>query len=66
MPYLGTFRPKFEKIIAIFEIKNFVFVKILSFLLNKKKLNLGPKLPYLGIVGLEFEKSLLYLKSAPS
>ena len=36
-----------------------------SFMLNEKKLNLGPKLPYLGIFGLEIEKKLLpYLKSA--
>ena len=34
---------------------------------NKKCLNLVPKMPYLGIFGLEFLKKLLsYLKSARS
>ena len=29
-----------------------------------KKSNLGPKVPYLGILGCKFEKGLIYLKSA--
>ena len=32
---------------------------------KKKKLNLGPKILVLDILGLEFEKKLSYLKSAP-
>ena len=33
---------------------------------KKKKSNLGPKLPYLDILGSKFEKVLSYLKSASS
>ena len=33
---------------------------------KKKKTILGPKLPYLGILGCNFEKVLSYLKSASS
>ena len=32
----------------------------------QKFLNLEPKMPYLGILGCDFEKPLSYLKSAPS
>ena len=37
MSYLGTFKPKFEKTIVIFEISTFEFVKMQSFTLNQKK-----------------------------
>ena len=37
MSYLGTFEPKFEKTIVIFEISTFEFVKMQSFTLNQKK-----------------------------
>ena len=30
---------------------------------RKKKVNLGPKMPYLGILGWKFEKLLSYLKN---
>ena len=33
---------------------------------EKEKSNLGPKLPYLGILGCKFEKVLSYLKSGSS
>ena len=33
---------------------------------EKEKTNLGPKLPYLGILGCKFEKVLSYLKSGSS
>ena len=33
---------------------------------KQKCLNLGPKMPCLGIVGLKFESSFSYLKPAPS
>ena len=33
-----------------------------NFMLSKKKLNLGQKLPYLGIFGLELEKTFLIFK----
>ena len=66
MPYLGTFMPEFEKTIVIFEISTFEFVKIQSFKLKKNKLNLKPKLSYMGILDWNLKKLLLYLKSAPS
>ena len=83
MSYLGTFEPKFEKTIVIFEISTFEFVKMQSFTLNqkktqknkhknnknnkkqkkKKKIKFGTKIVVLGVgFGLEFEKSLSYLK----
>ena len=37
-----------------------------KFFKKKKKTILGPKLPYLGILGCNFEKVLSYLKSASS
>ena len=33
---------------------------------QKKKSHLGPKMPYLGILGCKFEKVLSHLKSASS
>ena len=33
---------------------------------EKEKSNLGPKVPYLGILGCKFEKVLSYLKSGSS
>ena len=37
-----------------------------KFGVKKKSLNFGPKVPCLGIFGMEFEKLLSYLKSASS
>ena len=54
MSSLGTFRPVLEKTIAIFEISSFEFAEVKRFMFKKKKLNLGPNLPYLGI----FDKNL--------
>ena len=47
MPYLDTFRPRFEKAIVIFEISNFEFVKMQSFMLNKKN-KFGTKITLCG------------------
>ena len=38
MPYLGTFRPEFEKTIVMFTISTFAFVKTLSFMFKKKQI----------------------------
>ena len=61
MPKLGTESAPFEyfwarilKTIVIFEISTFKLVKLQNFVKKQKCLNLGPKLPYLGIFGLEF------------
>ena len=59
--YLGTFRPEFVKSIVMFEINTFGFVKMQSFILNKKN-NLGPKLSYLGTFVLGFEKSIVVIQ----
>ena len=65
MPDLCIFGLEFQNNIVIFEIStsNLSNCKIW----RKKCLNLRPKMPYLGIFGLELKKKLLsYLKSAPS
>ena len=59
--YLGIFRPEFVKSIVMFEINTFGFVKMQSFILNKKN-NLGPKLSYLGTFVLGFEKSIVVIQ----
>ena len=47
----------FDKVAGLRQIE-----KMQSFLLNKKKKkDLGPKLPYLGIFGLEFEKTTFHI-----
>ena len=47
-----------SKTIHIFEINSFETVRMQSFML-KKKITLGPKLAYLGIFGLKFEKAIV-------
>ena len=68
MANLRIFGLEFDNIIAMFQISVFEFVLLQSLLQKLKSLNLGPKMPYFGTFGLEFEKKklLLYLKSAPS
>ena len=53
----------------IFGISTLEFSEMQKIVQNKqtnKKSNLGPKMPYLGILGCKFEKVLSYLKSASS
>ena len=67
MANLRIFWTGIENIIAMFQISIFEFVLSQSLLQKLKSLNLGPKMPYFGTFGLEFEKKLLlYLKSASS
>ena len=48
-------KKKFGKAIVTFEIRTFESFQMEIFMLNKKRLNLGPKLSYLGLIsGLEF------------
>ena len=65
MPYFGIFEKKnasflyfwggtLENTIVIFEINTLKFVHYENFTKKQKYLNLGPKMPYLGIFGLEF------------
>ena len=65
MHYLGSFNQKclliwvflgenFRKTIVIFEISTLKFVYLQHFAKKQKYLSSGPKMPYLGIFGLEF------------
>ena len=64
MPHLGIFDQKcliwvflgkiFRKTIVIFEISTLKFVYLQNFTQKEKCQNLEPKMPYLGIFGLEF------------
>ena len=51
-----------EKTIAIFEIRTLNFFKFQRFVQNLKFLNLGPKMPYLGVLGSIFEKFFVILE----
>ena len=64
MSYLGIFDQNcfiwvilgknFKNVIVIFEIRTLKFVCLQNFMKKPKYLNLGPKMPYLGIFGIEF------------
>ena len=54
---MDTFAPEFEKTTVIFKIGTFEFVKMRKFRIKFKKINLGPKLSYLGNFGLKIEKN---------
>ena len=54
MSYLDIFGQEFEKTIVVFEISTFKFAYLQNFPKKQKCLNLGPKMPDLGIFGLEF------------
>ena len=67
MTYLVTFMPKFEIWNFPFEV-SYIWNQQ-SFMLKRKKINLGPRMPYLGVFGLELENAnviMSYLKTAPS
>ena len=49
MSHLGSFRLKFVKAIAIFEVSAMGFDIMQKFVQNKKTLNSGLKMPYLGV-----------------
>ena len=61
--YLAIFGLEFEKTVVIFEISTPEFVKKQNFVKNEKWkcLNLGPKMPYLGIFGLEVLKNYCHI-----
>ena len=54
MPYLNTFQLEFKNFIVIFNISTLEFVSLQNFARKQKRLNLGSKIPYLCIFGLEF------------
>ena len=53
MPYLGFYRVEFQKTVVIFEITPQIF-SIVKFREKKDCLDLGPKMPYLGVFGVKF------------
>ena len=57
MPLLGILSWNFKKLMTYLKLasSNFLTCKLSS--KNKKTLNLGPKIPYLGIVGLQPNKN---------
>ena len=69
MPFWGIFDQEcliwlfsgkaFPKTIVRFEISTLKFVSLQKFLKKQKCLNLGPKIPFLGIFGLEFENNIV-------
>ena len=63
---LGYFGQQFWKTIVIFEVSALEFVLLQSLVQKLKSLNLGTKMPDMGIFRLELEKNIAYLKSAPS
>ena len=58
---LCIFGLEFENIIVMFQISVLEFVFRQSFVQKQKSLNFGPKMPYLGIFGLEFEKNCCHI-----
>ena len=50
----GSFLLDFEKAIIIFKINSLESVKLQNFAKKEKCLNLGPKMPYFHIFGLDF------------
>ena len=58
MPCFGHLRPGFEETVVVFKIIT-KFVKMQSFTLKRKNINLVSKMSYLGIFRLEFEKTIV-------
>ena len=56
MPDLGILGLEFENNIVIFEISSLEFIELLNLTEKQKCLNLGPKMPYLGI----FDKNCFF------
>ena len=52
---LGIFGLELENNIITFEISTLEFVYLPNFAKKRKCLNLGPKMPYLGVFGLELK-----------
>ena len=58
IPYLRTFRQGCQKTIVIIEISTRSDLSKCKVSSLRKTIKFGPKLPYLGIFGLEFEKAI--------
>ena len=74
MPYLGIFKQNCliwvflgkncRKTVVIFKISTLKFVYLQNFT-KKKCLNLGPKMPDLGILGPEFKNNIAIFEISP-
>ena len=65
MPYMDIFGLQFRKTLVILEISTLELSKRKVLFKNKKVLNLGSKMPYLGVLSYNFERVLSSLKSTP-
>ena len=54
---IGYFELEFQKTNVEFEISILEFINMQSFIQNQKTLNLGPKIHYLGVFGLQLNKN---------
>ena len=61
MPYLSTFGVEFEKGVVIFEISTLEFFLLQYFAKKQKRLNLGLKIPYLGIFWARISKNYCHI-----
>ena len=62
MPYLGIFGLELQNTNVIYEISALEFVYLQTLVQKRKFINLGPKMPYLGICGLEFHLGIFVLE----
>ena len=60
MTYMGIFGLEFESNIDVLDITTLEFAKLQNFVKKWKCLNLGLKIPSLGIFGLEFQKAYIW------
>ena len=60
----GDFELEIENAVVIIETSTLEFVLLQSLVQKQKSLNLGPKMPYSGIFGLEFENIVILEISA--
>ena len=58
------FELKIENAVVIIETSTLEFVLLQSLVQKQKSLNLGPKMPYSGVFGLEFENIVILEISA--
>ena len=61
MPYLGIFLVESLKSIVMFENSVLNFVQFQTFPKKQKRLNLEPKMPCLGIFGVNFENNYCHI-----
>ena len=65
MSYLDIFGPKFNKTFVIFEIGTLNSPYLQNSAKKQRRLNLGSKMPYLGVFELEFENNIVEFEISP-